>query len=105
MAVDPEMKPPVAPFRSFRDTLPAGDLTPMSLRVFQVNLGKRCNQACRHCHVDASPARTETMSREIMDACLKALRETDGFGVVDITGGAPEMNPDFRYLVREARAM
>lgn len=105
MAVEPEAKTPDAPFRPFRETLPAGDLTPLSLGVFQVNLGKRCNQACRHCHVDASPARTETMSRETMDACLRVLRETEGFGIVDITGGAPEMNPDFQYLVREARAL
>jgi radical SAM/Cys-rich protein len=105
MAVDAKLQMPEIPARSFGEMLPTGSLTPLSLRVFQVNLGKRCNQACRHCHVDASPARTETMSREIMDSCLKALRETDGFGIVDITGGAPEMNPDFRYLAREARAL
>ncbi|MDQ2999986.1 MAG: arsenosugar biosynthesis radical SAM protein ArsS [Fibrobacterota bacterium] len=83
----------------------SGSLTPLSLRIFQVNVGKRCNQACRHCHVDASPARTEAMTREIMDTCLEVLRKTPEFAIVDITGGAPEMNPDFRYLVEQVRGL
>jgi len=67
----------------------------------QVNVGKLCNQACKHCHVDASPLRTEIMSREVIDDCLNVLRRYK-IPTLDITGGAPEMIPDFRYFVTEA---
>ena len=70
--------------------------------ALQVNVGKLCNQACKHCHVDASPTRTEIMKRETIDACLDVLRKYK-LATLDITGGAPEMIPDFRYFVREAR--
>lgn len=85
--------------------LDLGALSPIALRTFQINIGKKCNQACVHCHVDASPARTESMSLETMNACLKVIRETAGIEVVDITGGAPEMHPLFKYLVQECRAL
>lgn len=72
------------------------------VRIFQVNVGKLCNMTCRHCHVDAGPDRhTENMDRETVDLCLAALDRTSA-GTVDITGGAPELNPHFRYLVDEA---
>src|SRR5918994_1243085 len=74
-----------------------------SVETLQVNVGKLCNQACKHCHVDASPSRTEIMTRETVDLIIAALRQFR-FPVVDITGGAPELNPSFRYLVTEARA-
>ncbi|MEP6945716.1 MAG: arsenosugar biosynthesis radical SAM (seleno)protein ArsS [Acidobacteriota bacterium] len=70
--------------------------------TLQVNVGKLCNQACKHCHVDASPTRTEIMRREVIDACLKTLRDF-GITTLDITGGAPELIPDFRYFVTNAR--
>ena len=73
-------------------------LTPAKLEIFQINLGKLCNMTCRHCHVDAAPDRREIMDRETIDACLKALDRTEAH-TVDITGGAPELNPHFRYLV------
>ncbi|MBK8010564.1 MAG: arsenosugar biosynthesis radical SAM protein ArsS [Deltaproteobacteria bacterium] len=74
------------------------------LEVFQINLGKLCNMTCRHCHVDAGPDRTEeVMSRETIDACLRALDRTSAH-TVDLTGGAPELNPHFRDLVDEAVA-
>ena len=77
---------------------PAG-LRPAAVEIFQVNVGKLCNMTCRHCHVDAGPDRTaEMMSRETVDLCLAALERTDA-RTVDITGGAPELNPHFRYLV------
>ncbi len=77
-------------------------LVPGRVEVLQVNLGKLCNMACRHCHVDAGPERTdESMSKETVDACLAALDAT-GAGTLDVTGGAPELNPHFRYLVDEA---
>ncbi len=74
------------------------------LDVLQINVGKVCNQTCRHCHVDAGPDRRESMSRETAQACLDVLRRSD-IPTLDITGGAPEMNPHFRWLVAEARAM
>jgi radical SAM/Cys-rich protein len=86
----------------FEDRLVAsglGALKPASVEIFQINLGKLCNMTCRHCHVDAGPDRvTENMSRETVDRCLDALDQTNAH-TVDITGGAPELNPSFRYLV------
>ncbi len=73
------------------------------IQVLQINVGKRCNQVCHHCHVDAGPDRTEVMSREVMEQCLRVLDQTD-IQTVDITGGAPELHPDFRWLVGEVRA-
>jgi radical SAM/Cys-rich protein len=73
-------------------------LKPTRIAVLQINVGKLCNQACRHCHVDAGPDRTELMSRQTAEACVDVLRRTQ-IPVVDITGGAPELNPSFRWLV------
>jgi len=82
----------------------AGSLVPSAIEIFQVNVGKLCNMTCRHCHVDAGPDRTdEMMSRETVDLCLAALDRTQA-RVVDITGGAPELNPHFRYLVDQCVA-
>jgi len=78
------------------------NLRSTTVEILQVNVGKLCNQACKHCHVDASPTRTEIIERKTIDACLKVLREND-IPTLDITGGAPELVPDFRYLVTEAR--
>ncbi len=74
------------------------------LGVMQLNLGKLCNQTCQHCHVDAGPDRTEIMTRATMQLCLDALARTD-IPVVDLTGGAPEMNPDFRWFVERLGAL
>jgi radical SAM/Cys-rich protein len=76
-------------------------LTPNKLEIFQINLGYMCNQVCAHCHVDAGPDRKEIMTRETMQQCLEVLKAT-GAHTLDLTGGAPEMNPDFRWLVEEA---
>jgi radical SAM/Cys-rich protein len=78
-------------------------LTARGIEVLQINLGKMCNQTCKHCHVDAGPHRKEIMTREIMEYCLKALDETD-IPVVDLTGGAPEMNPDFKWFVEAIKS-
>ena len=68
-------------------------ITPVHLDIFQINLGKLCNMTCKHCHVDAGPDRTtENMSRATIDACLIALDQTSAH-TVDLTGGAPELNP------------
>jgi radical SAM/Cys-rich protein len=74
------------------------------ITTLQLNVGKLCNQTCRHCHVDAGPDRTEVMSKETMVHCLQALARTD-IPTVDITGGAPELNPHFRWLVERARSL
>src|SRR5438128_1505205 len=78
---------------AFEATLRSSGLGPLRAlepSTLQMNLGKLCNQTCRHCHVDAGPDRREVMSRETMEECLRVLRST-GIGCVDLTGGAPEM--------------
>src|SRR5687768_8235681 len=72
--------------------------------VLQVNLGRYCNLACIHCHVEAGPTRTEMMSRENVDAVLRLLANAS-IPTLDITGGAPELHPDFDYLVAAARRL
>ena len=92
---------------SFDDSMAEAGLGPLvasAVRTLQVNLGKLCNQACRHCHVDAGPDRREAMTRETILDCLAAL-DRGRIPTLDITGGAPEMNPHFRWLVAEARAL
>jgi radical SAM/Cys-rich protein len=74
------------------------------LKTLQVNLGYRCNLSCVHCHVNAGPQRSEEMDRETVDLVLRFLRE-QRIGILDLTGGAPELNRHFRYLVEAARAM
>ncbi len=71
--------------------------------VLQINVGLYCNQACKHCHVDSSPLRTETMSEEIAARCITLLKGTPTIHTLDITGGAPELNESFRYIVAMAR--
>lgn len=79
-------------------------LSATGITVLQINVGKLCNQACRHCHVDAGPDRRESMSRETAEHCMAALAKTD-IPTVDITGGAPELNPNFRWMVERARTL
>jgi radical SAM/Cys-rich protein len=88
----------------FDEKLRQNNLELKAARVdtLQVNVGKLCNQACKHCHVDASPKRTEIMSLETVEHCLDAVRRYR-IATLDITGGAPELNPNFRYFVTEAR--
>ena len=92
------------------DTLPLLEKIPFPaiqrgrLDTLQVNVGYRCNQSCVHCHVGASPHRTEEMPAEVVDAVL-AFLERQRIGTLDITGGAPELNPHFRRLVSAARQM
>lgn len=80
-------------------------LQPTKLEIFQVNLGKMCNQTCRHCHVDAGPDRKEIMTRETMEQCLAVLRINPSLRVVDMTGGAPELNPGFREFAASVRSL
>src|SRR5713226_7727092 len=76
-----------------------------SAATIQVNVGKLCNQACHHCHVDAGPRRTEKMTRPTAERVIEILAASPGVGTLDITGGAPELNPNFAMLVERARAL
>ncbi|WP_296701887.1 arsenosugar biosynthesis radical SAM (seleno)protein ArsS [Algoriphagus sp.] len=76
-------------------------LRPKTLEILQINVGYMCNQVCKHCHVDAGPDRKEIMTRETMEQCLKVIKNTSAH-TLDLTGGAPEMNPNFRWFVEEA---
>ncbi len=76
-------------------------LKPKALEILQINLGYMCNQVCSHCHVDAGPDRQEIMTKETMQYCLDVIEES-GAHTLDLTGGAPEMNPNFRWFVEEA---
>ena len=92
---------------SFGETLRAHDLPVLQsagIEVLQVNVGKVCNQTCSHCHVDAGPDRRESMSRETAEAVVDTLQRAE-IPTLDITGGAPEMNPHFGYLVEAAREL
>ena len=77
-------------------------LRPTNIEIMQVNLGYMCNLVCKHCHVDAGPDRREIMGREYMQIILDIMEKTD-IHTLDLTGGAPEMNPDFRWFVTEAK--
>lgn len=92
---------------SFGEKLEESDLYPLKptgIEIFQVNLGYMCNMTCKHCHVDAGPDRDEIMTKETLEYCLDALQETD-IETVDLTGGAPEMNPHFTWFVEEVSKM
>jgi len=95
------------PRKSFDRSLAECELSPLratDIETLQINLGRLCNQTCTHCHVDAGPDSHEIMSRKTMQQCLDALAASD-IPVVDLTGGSPEMNPDFRWFVAELRAL
>jgi radical SAM/Cys-rich protein len=92
---------------AFEDKLRQSEMAPLTtteIQVLQINVGRLCNQTCRHCHVDAGPDRKEIMTMETAEACVRALARTE-IPVVDITGGAPELHPTFRYLVTEAKRL
>jgi len=93
--------------RPFHERMGDAGLHPLrstGIRVFQINVGRICNQTCAHCHVDAGPDRRESMTRETAELCMGALERTD-IPTVDITGGAPELSPVFRRLVERATAL
>ena len=92
------------PFETALDHAGLFPLEAAGIRTLQLNVGKLCNQTCRHCHVDAGPDRTEVMSKDTMDLCLQALASTD-IPTLDVTGGAPELNPHFRWLLEQASSL
>ena len=92
----------------FQQKLEEGGLFPLKptgIEIFQINVGKMCNQVCKHCHVDAGPDRKEIMTRETMQQCLDILAANPFFKTVDITGGAPELNPDFRWFIEKIKQL
>ena len=95
-------------FSQFKETLKENGLPLLradNIEILQVNVGKLCNMTCQHCHVDAGPDRkVENMDRDTVDHCLDAIRNS-GIRTLDLTGGAPEMNPHFCYFVSEARRL
>ena len=98
---------PALAHRPFDDALERSGLYPLTstgIEILQVNVGKLCNQTCKHCHVDAGPDRNEVMTRETAALCMAALERTE-IPKVDITGGAPELNPQFRWLVTESKRL
>ncbi|MBI1897658.1 MAG: arsenosugar biosynthesis radical SAM protein ArsS [Acidobacteria bacterium] len=97
-------RPAHKPFERALEECRLVPFTATGIEVLQINVGKLCNQTCRHCHVDAGPDRREQMSRETAELCLAALAGA-AIPTVDITGGAPELNPNFRWMVEEARRL
>lgn len=90
---------PIEGVQTFSAKLPNG-IKPSELEILQINLGYMCNMTCEHCHVDAGPDRKEIMSKDVLEACLVAI-DASSVKMVDLTGGAPEMNPDFKWFVEE----
>lgn len=91
-------------FNEHLATKEASPLQANGIEVLQINIGYRCNLRCRHCHVNGSPERDEIMSRDVMEHCLVALQKSSAT-TVDITGGAPEMNPHFKWFIAAIRAI
>jgi radical SAM/Cys-rich protein len=89
------------PFESALESSALWPLRPTRIEILQINVGKRCNQTCRHCHVDAGPDRKEVMPREVVEAALGFL-ERARIPTLDVTGGAPELHPSFREIIVRA---
>jgi radical SAM/Cys-rich protein len=95
----------LVPFQQRLENIGLYPLKPTGIKIFQVNVGKMCNQTCRHCHVDAGPDRTEIMTQQTMQQCLDVLQANPFLKTVDLTGGAPEMNPHFCWFVEEIKKL
>lgn len=100
---DPEHKHPL--FKDKLANIGLHPLKPTGVEIFQVNVGKMCNQVCKHCHVDAGPDRKEIMTRATMQLCIDILTKNTSLKTVDLTGGAPELNPDFRWFAEEIKKL
>jgi radical SAM/Cys-rich protein len=95
----------IVPFQQKLEEANLFPLVPTQISTFQINVGKMCNQVCAHCHVDAGPDRKEIMTVETMQQCLDVLQQNENLQTVDLTGGAPEMNPNFRWFVEEIKKL
>ena len=93
----------LAAYPAFRKLAGDNRFTEDHIDTLQINIGLKCNMACKHCHVESSPARTEEMSKETLSQCLQVFRNWS-MSTIDITGGAPEMNPNYEWFLREAVA-
>ncbi len=103
MSVELKILQPLSPYNLYETANRHGlHLAPVSVEILQINITKLCNQACRHCHVDSSPKRTEQMDRRTVDRILQILADHPSIAKLDITGGAPELNPHFDYVVEQA---
>ncbi|MCB9211487.1 MAG: arsenosugar biosynthesis radical SAM protein ArsS [Ignavibacteriales bacterium] len=91
-------------FNEKYEAIGEGSLTTSEIEIFQINLGKMCNMVCKHCHVDAGPDRKEIMTKETLQLCLNILAKSK-IKKVDLTGGAPELNPNFKWFVSEIRKL
>jgi len=95
----------LVPFQQKLEAANLFPLKPTQIEIFQVNIGKMCNQSCRHCHVDAGPDRKEMMNIETMQQCIEVLKQNPQLKTIDITGGAPEMNTSFRWFVQQISSL
>jgi radical SAM/Cys-rich protein len=93
----------LVPFQQKLEEIGLYPLNATHVEVFQVNVGKMCNQVCKHCHVDAAPDRKEIMTTTTMQQCIDVIKRNPSLKIVDLTGGAPEMNPAFRWFVEEIK--
>lgn len=93
----------IVPFQQKLETIGMYPLRPTGINILQINMGKMCNQVCAHCHVDAGPDRKEIMTRDIMNYCIDVIKNNADITTVDLTGGAPEMNPDFIWFVEKMK--
>ncbi len=93
----------LVPFQQKLEEIGLYPLKAVGVEIMQINVGKMCNQVCRHCHVDAGPDRKEIMTMETMRQCIKAIKNNPSLKTIDLTGGAPEMNPEFRMFVEEIK--
>lgn len=107
MADESQLVPPRVATYGFASKVAGAGLTlqPNAIDTLQINITKLCNQACTHCHVDASPRRREMMSDAVIDEVLKVMSKNDQIRTLDITGGAPELHPRFKSLVQDVRSM
>jgi radical SAM/Cys-rich protein len=99
----PVLTPPATVIKSFEQSL-GSPLTKTPITTLQINLGRRCNLSCSHCHVEAGPHRTEELSHQVLEDLLQLIHGFPQIQTIDLTGGAPEMNYGFRPLVEAARA-
>lgn len=93
----------LVPFQQKLEAIGLYPLKATTVEILQINVGKMCNQVCKHCHVDAGPDRKEIMTIDTMQQCLTAIKNNPSLKTVDLTGGAPEMNPDFRWFVEQIK--
>lgn len=93
----------IVPFQQKLAEINLFPLPATQVEILQINVGKMCNQVCKHCHVDAGPDRKEIMTRDMMQQCIEVVKHNSSLHTVDLTGGAPEMNPNFRWFVEELK--